>query len=92
MLESVYNGYESFIMENQDDLSTPNDVVKLLTDDGYFRSYKDALTEGLDADVRFSVHNVLDSQRQMLLQEASNVGASSFASGWVVMSLNSSDF
>jgi len=88
MIESVQNGYQSFIMENQDDLSTPNDVLRLLTDDGYFRSYKDALTESFDPDTRVSVHNVLDSQRQMLLQEASNVGASSMASGWVVMSFN----
>lgn len=88
MLESVYNGYETFITENQDDLSSPNDVMRLLTDDGYYRSYKDALTESLDSDTRVAVGNVMDSQRQMLLQEASNVGASSFASGWVVMSLN----
>jgi len=87
MNQSVYNGYETFIMENQDDLNTPNDVMRLLTDDGYFRAFKDSLTETLDADIRTSVGGVLDSQRQMLLQEASNVGASSFASGWVVMSL-----
>lgn len=86
-MEAIYEGYENFITENQDDLSTPNDIVKLLTDDGMFRSYKDSLTENLSPEVRASVNNVLDTQRNMLLTEASNVSASSFASGWVVMSL-----
>jgi len=86
-MEAIYEGYESFIRENQDDLTSPNDIVRLLNDDGMFRSYKDSLTESLDAETRASVHNVLDAQRNMLLTEAANVSASSFASGWVVMSL-----
>jgi len=82
----IFENYEAFLNENKDDLNSPQDIVKLITNDSMFRSYTDALTESLDTDTRVPVLKVLQSQRNMLLQEAANVPASSFASGWVCMS------
>jgi len=48
-----------------------------------FRSYVDSLTEGLDDSVRPTVVNVLNREREMILNEAANVGASSVTSGYV---------
>ena len=85
-MELLFENYENFITENKDELNSPKDAYRLLNDDGMFRSYKEALTEGLDEDIRPNIMAVLDRQREMLLSEAANVGASSFAAGWVVMS------
>jgi len=82
----IFENYEHFLTENKDDLNSPQDIVKLITNDSMFRAYTEALTESLDSDTRLPVMNVLDAQRNMLLQEAANVPASSFASGWVCMS------
>ena len=85
-MELIFENYENFITENRDELNSPKDAHRLLHDDGMFRSYKDSLLEGIDEAVRPSIMGVLDRQREMLLSEAANVGSSSFASGWVVMS------
>jgi len=82
----IFENYENFLTENRDDLNSPQDIVKLITNDSMFRAYTEALTESLDTDTRLPVMNVLNAQRNMLLQEAANVPASSFASGWVCMS------
>jgi len=82
----IFENYESFLNENRDDLNSPQDIVKLITNDSMFRAYTEALTESLDTDTRLPVMNVLNSQRNMLLHEAANVTASTFASGWVTMS------
>ena len=82
----IFENYEAFLTENKDDLNSPQDIVKLIPNESMFRSYTDAITESLDANTRSSVMNVLNAQRNMLLTEAANVPASSFASGWVCMS------
>lgn len=82
----IFENYESFITENEDSLSSPSDIVRLLTDEGMYRTYVDSLTEGLDAMTRTSVTGVLDRQREVLIQESANVPAATFASGWTVMS------
>ncbi len=51
-----------------------------------FRSYMDALTEGLEPRVRSSVLGVANRQREMLLTEAANVPGSSLSFGWTVLS------
>jgi len=53
---------------------------------GMFRSYMDALTEGLDPRVRTSVLGVANRQREMLLTEAANVPGSTLSFGWTVLS------
>jgi len=82
----IFENYEAFLTENKDDLNSPQDIAKLITNDSMFRAYTDALTESLDTDVRLPVLNVLHSQRNMMLQESANVPASSFTSGWACMS------
>jgi hypothetical protein len=52
-----------------------------------FRSYIDALTEGLSPSIRSNVIKVCDRQRAMLLTEAANVPSSAFGFGWTVLSL-----
>lgn len=86
MYTEIFENYETFLTENQDSLSSPSDVVKLLNDEGMFRSYADSLVEGLDSNIREPVLEVLNRQRESLIQESSNVPASSFASGWTVLS------
>lgn len=91
-MELLFENYENFITENKDELNSPKDAYRLLNDDGMFRSYKESLTEGIDEDIRPNIMAVLDRQREMLLTEAANVGASSFAAGWVVMSSSQGTF
>ena len=86
-MELIFENYNNFLIENKDELNSPKDAYRLIHDDGMFRSYKDSLLEGIDENVRPSILNVLDRQREMLLSESANVASSSFASGWVVMSL-----
>lgn len=83
---AIFENYESFLIENKDDLNSPQDIAKLITNDSMFRAYTDAITESLDADTRATVMRVLNAQRNSILTENANVPSSSFASGWVTMS------
>ena len=82
----LFENYESFIREHSDDLSTPSGAIKMITDNGMFRSYIDTLTDGLDPNVRNSVLSVANRQREMFLAEAANVPGSSLSFGWTVLS------
>ena len=53
---------------------------------GMFRSYVDALTDGLDVGVRSSAMRVLNRQREMVLSESANVPGSALSFGWTVLS------
>ncbi|MFW6246930.1 MAG: hypothetical protein ACOC22_02010 [bacterium] len=86
MNQVIFENYENFINENKGELNSARDIVKLMNDEGMFREYADALCEGLSADVKPTVMGVLNREREMLLSEAANVSASSFAQGWTVMS------
>lgn len=83
---ALFENYEQFITEHSDDLSNPAGALKMITDNGMFRAYMDALTEGLDPLVRSSVLGVVNRQREMLLTEAANVPGSSLSFGWTVLS------
>lgn len=85
-METIFENYEHFIKENQDDMSTPQDAVRLLTDDSMFREYADSLTEGLTGTTKDNVMQVLNREREMILQESANVAASTFTSAWTVLS------
>lgn len=82
----LFENYEHFITEHSDDLSNPAGALKMITDNGMFRSYMDSLTEGLDPKVRNSVLGVANRQREMLLTEAANVPGSTLGFGWTVLS------
>lgn len=83
---ALFENYEHFITEHSDDLSNPSGALKMITDNGMFRSYMDALTEGLEPRVRGTVLNVANRQREMLLTESANVPGSSLSFGWTVLS------
>ena len=83
---ALFENYEHFITEHSDDLSNPAGALKMITDNGMFRAYMDALTEGLDPKVRGSVLGVANRQREMLLTEAANVPGSTLSFGWTVLS------
>ena len=80
-MDSLFENYELFLNEHASDITSPSDAIKLIADNSMFRSYIDALTEGLDPHVRPNVIAVCNRQREMLLQEASNVPASMFGFG-----------
>ena len=86
MSTTLFENYELFLKEHSDDISTPSDALRMITDNGMFRSYMDALSENLDPVQRSVVMAVADRQRDMLLTESTNVGASAFALGWTVAS------
>lgn len=83
---ALFENYEQFINEHNDDLANPAGALKMITDNGMFRAYMDALTEGLDPRARGSVLGVANRQREMLLTEAANVPGSSLSFGWAVLS------
>ena len=74
----IFEHYEDFIKDHSDDLSDPTGAVRMLQDSGMFAAFTDQLTEGLEADTRESVLGVLNRQREMVLEEAANVPASTF--------------
>lgn len=83
----IFENYELFLNENSKDISGPRGAMTLVSDDGMFRAYRDALTEGItDPGARAVIHEVMDRQRLDILTESSNVGASGMASGWTVLS------
>lgn len=86
-MEAIFENYGLYVNENEETLMAQNGAAKLLTDDVAFAEFSNQLTEGIESDyARTQVMQVLNRQREMLLTEGANVGASSFASGWVVMS------
>ncbi len=82
----LFENYEMFIKENADEFATPAGAARIIQDEGSFRAYCDALTEGLDENIRESVLGVLNRQRETLLTESANVPSSSFGQGWTVLS------
>jgi len=86
-METLFENYELFLKEHSSDITSPSDAIKLIADNSMFRSYVDALTEGLTPGIRQNVIAVCNRQRQMLLTEAANVPASMFGFGWTVLSL-----
>ena len=74
----LFENYEEFIQNEEDNLSTPDGASRLIREDASFNDFVDTLIEGLDPEVSGSVRNVLDQQRMQLLSEGANVGASVF--------------
>ena len=82
-MESLFENYELFLNEHSSDITSPSDAIKLIADNSMFRSYVDALTEGLEPGIRENVIKVCNRQRSMLLTEAANVPASMFGFGLI---------
>lgn len=74
----LFENYEEYVTNEENDLQNPQSAVRLLREDAQFNDFTDTLVEGLDADASYAVKNVLDQQRTQLLTEGANVGPSVF--------------
>ncbi len=83
---TLFENYEHFLHEHSDDFSTPSRALRVITENGMFRAYMDALTDGLSPNARSAVLAVANRQREVLLTETANVPGSNFALGWTVLS------
>ena len=84
MLVNLFENYEHFINEHSDDISTPAGALRMITDNGMFKAYADAITDGLDSEARLSTLKVLNRQREMVLSESANVPGGAISFGWTV--------
>jgi hypothetical protein len=82
--DRIFENYELFLKEHRDDLGTPAGAIEMLSSDGSFRAYIDALTEGLDAQTKRSIFAIAEREREMLLEESINVGPSAAVVGYAV--------
>ncbi|MCP4763388.1 MAG: hypothetical protein GY870_16570 [archaeon] len=77
----IFEHYEDFLKDHSDDLANPTGAIRMLQDTGMFAAFTDSLTEGMDGHTRDSVLGILNRQREMVLEEAANVPASTFTHG-----------
>lgn len=82
--DMIFENYERFISEHQDDIGSPSGAIEMLSSDGAFRSYVNTLTEGLEPTVKTNVMAVCERQREMLLEESINIGPTASAIGYAV--------
>lgn len=82
--DRIFENYELFLKEHRDDLSTPAGAIEMLSSDGSFRAYIDALTEGLDSHTKRSIFAIAEREREMLLEESINIGPSAAVVGYAV--------
>lgn len=85
-MDAIFENYENFLNENKSNIDTPQAMMRTLSDDVMFEAYKECLLDGFDGNVKAVLNNIMDRQREMVLSEGANVGASSVASGWTVLS------
>jgi len=82
--DTIFENYELFLKEHKDDVSTPMGAVEMLSSDGAFRAYIAAITEGLTPNAKSVVTAICEREREMLLEESANIGASASAIGYAV--------
>lgn len=82
--DRIFENYELFIKEHRDDLGTPAGAIEMLSSDGAFRAYIDALTEGLNSHTKRSIMAIAEREREMLLEESINIGPSAAVVGYAV--------
>jgi len=82
--DRIFENYELFIKEHRDDLGTPAGAIEMLSSDGAFRAYIDALTEGLNTNTKRSIMAIAEREREMLLEESINIGPSAAVVGYAV--------
>jgi len=80
----IFENYEHFLNENREDFNSPANAIEMLTSDGAFRSYLQALTEGLTPEQQQSIYAVAQRQREMLLEESVQLGPSASIIGYAV--------
>ena len=82
--DRIFENYELFIKEHRDDLGTPAGAIEMLSSDGAFRAYIDALTEGLNSHTKRNIMAIAEREREMLLEESINIGPSAAVVGYAV--------
>lgn len=82
--DRIFENYELFLKEHRDDLGTPAGAIEMLSSDGAFRAYIDAITEGLDSGLKRSILAIANREREMLLEESINIGPSASVVGYAV--------
>lgn len=82
----IFENFEKYIQENDNDFKTPQGAVRLLREDASFEDFLDGITEGVEDESTTVVKNILERQRETLLSESANVGPSVFTHGWTVLS------
>lgn len=80
----IFENYDMFLKENNNQMATPSGAVEMLSSDGSFRAYMEALTDGLAPVSRAVVMAVAQREREMLLEESVNFGPSGAAIGYNV--------
>jgi hypothetical protein len=82
--DQIFENYELFIKEHKSDISTPSEAIEMLSSDGAFRAYIDALTEGLTSHTKNNILAIAEREREMLLEESINLGPSASVVGYAV--------
>ena len=82
----LFEHFNDYVNDSDNDMNTPEGAVRLLREDSNFSDFVDNITEGIDDNSRGAVGDILQRQRETLLTESANVGASVFTHGWTVLS------
>jgi len=80
----IFENYASFLESNHEMVSSPRDAMQMLSTDASFYSYIDSLTENLDPEIASTMRKVCERERECILENSANVGASSSAIGFSV--------
>ena len=80
----IFENYDLFLKENNNQMATPSGAVEMLSSDGSFRAYMEALTDGMAPVSKAVVLAVAQREREMLLEESVNFGPSGAAIGYNV--------
>ncbi|MEM4385618.1 MAG: hypothetical protein QXD03_03630 [Candidatus Anstonellales archaeon] len=80
----IFENYNLFLKDNHTEFSSPSNAIALLTSDGAFRAYIQALTDGLPAEIRESIYAIAEREREVLLEETAQMGPSTTAIGYTV--------
>lgn len=82
--DMIFENYDSFLKEHNNEMSTPSGAVEMLSSDGAFRAYMEALTDQLPPQTKAVVMGVAQREREMLLEESVNFGPSGTTIGYNV--------
>lgn len=82
--DRIFENYELYLKDHRDDIGTPSGAIEMLSSDGAFHAYIDALTEGFNSNLKSSIVAVAEREREMLLEESINIGPSAAVVGYAV--------
>jgi len=80
----IFENYSEFLESNHEMVSSPRDALQMISTDASFYSYVDSLTENIDPAVASNLRKVCERQRECILENSANIGASSTAIGFAV--------